>query len=906
MKAVGDLQVLQGENQGLHLGLSFATDLGIREGMVLYGVALVPENPKKSTRFGDTEDRLMTLIMTPLPHASWPRLIRMSVTIDPRPGSLFTLIKALNSLRIFPRYIEDVTGTDLAHVEPYSPSRGVLKLDKSARRDDAILPSATLVLELPQIQDRPKSPEDDLYPLHSALSRVLSSPQASAEAILKLEEALAKEAGEYERKVTVQWISPMATLNKLHKLAVTVEKLRVSRSADGIKLQISLLPWRHELWPPSSTVPHSGPATVTSQPVLAMPSLDSDERIIACYFYQNTDRLVVQFEMTTPAFGLEHLWWEYIYGCVRDAKGTVLGSANTARINGRWGTLRCTAMFPLKDDPSHLQENVKPILDCFRKLQGDISETGRFGDFKKQLEKEHQRIAAEILPVEAQSNWTKKSRNFSSQLERLVVHDHSENTTAPRFSNEFAENPFSFTLPLGLETYNKLYGDPKTEEATRTRRRLAETIIEKLMNTPGENVAIVGAHRAGKTTVLRLVYDLLIERLKEDSGVPTLIPIKINASVTPPYLFFNTILEETSKLKEEISKLEQSSTQEEISKVEEISRGARRIVKLSQIQNNISTIIRALSKGTKINLGLAELDVEETTKALIELPQAETVAGDSRLRYLAATLKAEQRDILAEFLRASLQSLSSALKSGPSNNLRLVVIMDEFSESTAWGNDPRVLAVWRYAIESDEFSSIKWLFSTTRSIKEVSSYSPVTNIFFEVNVGSLRKEESAKMIDAFSVTGWKKELDGGTKLRPVITHPARRFLINVTSSLPYLLQVSCYHIYDGATRTSFPLINKALCRKTILGRVLPEMADYLEHQWHQIPESAQRFIRESLPKDIKSPDKFLEVFDQLWNVDLDRMPAGSLKALDRSGLRGEDGRCVAPLVAAWLLSREMQ
>ncbi|MBW8878884.1 MAG: hypothetical protein JF614_28350, partial [Acidobacteria bacterium] len=142
-------------------------------------------------------------------------------------------------------------------------------------------------------------------------------------------------------------------------------------------------------------------------------------------------------------------------------------------------------------------------------------------------------------------------------------------------------------------------------------------------------------------------------------------------------------------------------------------------------------------------------------------------------------------------------------------------------------------------------------------------------------------------------------------LQPVITHPARTFLISVTSSLPYLLQVSCYHIYDRATRTSFPLINKELCRKTILVKVLPEMADYLERQWSKIPESAQRFIVESLPTAL-SPDEFLRFFDDRWIVDLDRMPPGSLKALDRSGLRGEDGRCVAPLVAAWLLSRQMQ
>jgi hypothetical protein len=104
------------------------------------------------------------------------------------------------------------------------------------------------------------------------------------------------------------------------------------------------------------------------------------------------------------------------------------------------------------------------------------------------------------------------------------------------------------------------------------------------------------------------------------------------------------------------------------------------------------------------------------------------------------------------------------------------------------------------------------------------------------------------------------------------------------------------------------LINKTLCRKIILAKVLPEMADYLEHQWSQVPEAAQQFIVESLetlPKELRSPNDFMRFFN-LWEVNLGRMPPGSLKALDRSGLRGEDGRCVAPIVGAWLLSRGMQ
>ena len=168
-------------------------------------------------------------------------------------------------------------------------------------------------------------------------------------------------------------------------------------------------------------------------------------------------------------------------------------------------------------------------------------------------------------------------------------------------------------------------------------------------------------------------------------------------------------------------------------------------------------------------------------------------------------------------------------------------------------------------------------------------------------MGSLPDGESDRLIDAFSFTAWRD--DPGGKLRPVITHPARVFLKEATSGLPYLLQVACYHIYDRSTRADFPLINKALCRRVILTKVLREIAEYLEHQWAQIPDAARKVILDSLAAMPKDPDEFLRFFDRWKGVELD-MPPGSFKALDRSGLRGDDGYCVAPLVAAWLLSNE--
>jgi len=884
MKRVGDFRILEPKDADFSIDESFATALGIREGSVLYGISLTHAAAHKETSETssdrDVENRLMTLIVTPFPRTSWSRLVRMSVTLDPKPGSLFELVSALNNMKLFTRHVEDVTGTTLSGVSTYRPAFA----DDTDTQDRALLPSATFVLEIPSPGEAGHTDE-----LHAALTDVLHDARTSSAAIPKFQARLRELCA---REISIQWISPMATLNKLSQEKVRVEKIGVVRSALTGKLQVSLLPWQRQLWRSDLALPFREHPADRKDLILAMASLDSDEKVIAWYFYEYDKRLVVQFEMTTPAYGMEHVWFEYIYGCVKDAGGSVLGSSSSARIDGSWGTLRCTAMFPLTESATTSKEieNVKSIVHCFRKLQGNRSSTQEFKDHETRLARERDAIEPLLFSEDAsRQRWSKKSLNSLSQLDQLIVWDPFAGSTVPRFSNLFAQNPFSFTTPLRLESYRKLYADLDSADKERTRRRLAGTIIDRLSQTPGENIALVGAHRAGKTTVLNLVYDLLAQRLEEEKkdSQPKLIPVRLYSPMTPPHLLFVAIMEEISKLGKE-------APEEAATLAQSLRPHVSRFTQLAQ----------AALHSTEFNLlGLLTFKPGDFVE---KLDRGES-SGTERLRSLLVKVNEERTEALPEFLRISLLSLRDALDAMESEGqFRLVVMMDEFSESWGWG-DARTLSVWRQAIESSEFSRIKWLFSTTRPVKDAADYSPITNILYEVNVGSLRPEESERMIDAFSVTAWArdKETNGDGRLRPVITHPARRFLIHATSSLPYLLQVSCYHIYDRATRTDFPLINKALCRKVILTKVLPEIADYLERQWSQVPESAQRFILDSLPKRLRTPEEFLKEY-YVWEIDDARMPPGSLKALDRSGLRGEDGRCVAPLVAAWLLSRDMR
>jgi hypothetical protein len=936
MKKIAEkFQIITSNDLYLELDSALAATVAVREGDVLYAIPLVHKEYEKLRYNIETDRRLMTLIATPFHHESWQGLLRLSVTIDPQPGSLFRLVQAFNLLQIEIRYIEDVTGTRLSDLD-INP----LGYSQESSVNDSFFPSAMLVVEvLEEASGALQEADTDLKQFHAILREIIDTQKTRIEELTFIENVLSKKCG---RKVSIRWISPMAPLNFLSHLfkqevaSLKLEEVQVGKMPTGPKdsrglLQTGILPWRRMLWPVDTGVPNSGAISRESvdDSLLVMTSSDSDEKIIAWYFYEYSKNLVIYFELVAPASGLEQLWWEYIYDCVQRANGTVLGSRSSARLRGRWVTLYCTAMFSL---PSPLSENytekeaetsnnvISGIVDCLRELQGDRSYSQEWTVFQARLSK-----------AIAQS-WRKVSQNYKSQLERVIVWDPYSDSVVPRFPGLFAENPFSFTLPLELATYDSLYeGFPESEigsrrnldsssraevDKKRTRRRLAKAIIGKLSQSPGENIAIVGAHRTGKTTVLNLVYDLLREggfsrEFQRPAGRVNLIPIRINASTTPPYRFFFSVLEGIAALEKDQAK------------------GIREL--LPQLKNLVSSLGKALED---IEIGLAigggEIKIKKKLNN-IEKSEAMAILRGSRLRNILSQIKNNEGEIRSEFLKLSLAALHTSLlalsksEGSTTDETRVVVIVDEFSEVSdvegssgsgfaGWGNS-NVLAVWRHACESREYSSIKWLISTTRSVREAGKYSPLTNIFFEWNVGPLEPDESRRMIDAFSVTAWQNELQDGrrsSRLRPIITFLARDLLIKVTSGLPYLLQVSCYHIYDKATRSEFPVINKALCRKIIITKVLPELADYLEHQWGQIPEEARRFIKDSLPKptpknpgdqeDLGHPvDGFLRSIDD-WSIDLDRMPPGSLKALNRSGLRGDDQRCVAPLVAAWLLT----
>lgn len=928
MKVVGRLQILRETDTVLAIDPEIISAARLRPHSMLEAIVLLPPEPPTPQETADAAGSgngdpisRVTLIATPLPESSWGNLVRMSATLDPRPGSLRKMMEVLNDLHLRCRYVETINDVDLLGRKLFALDLAEYPLGEAStpgatdgedrkRLSNLIIPSTLVVLELPENHETLElEPETrDVHALLRKLADELTDETGNEQGMARslLRTLLSRKIDSVE----VDWISPMSTLNRLHRrLNPDPEKQgkrwfsrRLSvESAERDLLRLDLLPFRHILW--DIGVLPVPPYYRPRASAFVKAFVDSDEKVLCWDFYPlandpaHFDHLVVQFDLKTPSRGREHLWWHWVYKCVEQAGGNILASASTTRVDGGWTSLQTTVVFPLQEDAAPGGPgDIGKIINCFRKLQGRRGFTLHYKELIGSLEKQPPEDARGLNRDPSKSD----EDRHQSLLQNVDVWDSSEQPTSRirSFLERFAPNPFNFTNPLDLVRYKQLYGDSSlnrdaetpvksaaaSSELLQSRRRLAMRIIQKIAGEPGENIAIVGAHRAGKTTVLNLVHDIL-ERGEPEATGAALTPVRINAALDPPYMFLPAI----------VRSLQQASLKKEPGKRNAIGKNAAIILD------------RLTEAASELEIGL---------EPLLDLPWAISVKGvmalirsgasqppATRTEMEAQRLESSDASAILEFLRTSLELLRAALdvKKDPK---QLLIIVDEFSESSRWGHE-QALPFWRYVIESREFHQIKWLISTSRPIKETSGYSPITNVLHEFNVGPLPHEESEKLLDAFSAHSWSKNpLQVGSAsdneiLHPVLMQHARFLLLEITSRLAYLVQVVCYHVYDRATRTYIPLINRNLCIEIVCEYVLPELSDYFEHQWSQVREEDRKRLLAFLPSNT-SQKEFLRNLDS-WTENVQDLPQGLRKSLERLGLRGDDSHIVAPLVACWLL-----
>ena len=217
---------------------------------MLHGLAVVPfeqdiSKPKESLEktkedHEKTEEDLealhpsVSIVMSPLPIPSWSNLVRMSVTVDPVPGSLHEVLKALNSIHLHCRHMESTNGLDLNKFRVYHSSMRASpnpsEIDGHAEdvaRPDLIIPSTLLWIELPY--EPPGCLAQEILTLHRQLRNLIENPAqdqyepknllASILSAALTERSLDRETNSLTPiKVSVDWISPLATLNRLGRL----------------------------------------------------------------------------------------------------------------------------------------------------------------------------------------------------------------------------------------------------------------------------------------------------------------------------------------------------------------------------------------------------------------------------------------------------------------------------------------------------------------------------------------------------------------------------------------------------------------------------------------------------------------------------------------------------------------
>lgn len=879
-----------------------------------------------------------TIIASPFPTSSWSKLLRLSVIRESKPRSAHALLRALRSLGLACRFIEVIQPIALGNMELFTP-RHVPRYSATSPRSssNAVMTPIDAVIELSAKLDSTPDGYATTFPMaiHAAsrqlqetlrqlIENAHSHPDGAdvAQARDQLTGAFEslRTAGVVEGFTRVASLKPMHTLNALaaryakeDRLGWAREKIRIGRRerkrSRSKTLTFDVSPWHALLWHQSEQLPDERPeAAENAHKLLAISYADSEEKLVCWNFFDLRQRVVAEFDVAVPSDISDFVWREWVYEVVGASGGDVISSYTSPRL--RDGVLVCAlvVVFPFVESVADGGVgDVARLLECFDELLGSRGHGTKFNELRKRMPRTYHHAAQHALGSVLGEELLKGTANHTRIVlspvrmwsppvdpDALVAlpepHSPSESgrpqpTKRTRYRDRFKSNPFAFTRPMTLATYDAVYDSTaatslRTGPFSRqkdTRRAVATQIVQSLV-LRNENVAVIGAHRCGKSTVLNMVEDMLLKEPsaqsspgrsdgRHSSAPPTaaaaqrFIPIRINAAITPVSEFHQAIAE-----------------------------GLIRSAEVSGPRTNLIETVR--DAFTAVLRSDAQVE--------IAVPGMKIAAGGGEKpdpRSIEEYLANARTASTTKSIRDALRWLNDALtRTGKSETWQAegppcaLVIIDEVGDGVLLEKSDAATAAWRSVMESSTYEGIRWLVASTRPMHYGFTYSPVSNVFREQNLGCLSEEEAHRLLDAFGSTQ-----EG--KLSPVLTPRAREALLAWTGRLPFILQVASSYLFERATTRELPVITESMCKRTLSETVAMQMSDYFSQQWLAFGEDIQSEIMQALSV-YKRPLDALTLEQKSRPV---RFRPASRRALSRSGFEDAEGG-IAPLAAFWLLS----
>lgn len=696
MKLSGEIQLLEAPSTRFRISNRIADALGIHAESLLY-VALITN--RVDTPEARKSPRETLVLASPFPTQCWGRLVRASILLEPKAGEYHRLLQKLNELRLYVRHVSAIDSFVL-QAESFLNNR----TPSLFAPDVGIPPAVVVTLEVPfgRAEDRTNllhwtlrrlAYEDLLPPAEpdpANAGDTRSTRQRAREALRSALSALS---------CGIEWVSSMRTVNAIaahwkrenlapHCACVPVQKVGLERGhavtadPEAEALEVDAMTIRDGLWPHQrDKLDRVHEAEVSPNRTFAIGYADSDDRALYWHVLPSKDRAVARFEMAFPSGGMEPFFLGEVFETVSGSMtgGNVLSAELSPRLRARevrrsdmggsWATTSITATFPTRT-----REEIAGLVATFRRLQ----RVGHGPAGKLQAAAREFRSVAIDSCIEDASE-----REYQHKLEPRAAMTLRE----VRLYHEPFNGLRSTALLSGPNPFTPTHTSEIVDTPDTSRSRLASRICDGLCEERPQNVAIVGAYRSGKTSLLRAI----VKRLKARGDIQD---FWVDGVVAPPVGLALAVASWYSRE--------------------------------SELQD-VGAALKRLADNLGVPDGEAPRSVEQVPAFLDRLGSAET-------------------PLQAQLLLKELLSFVKRLV----GDKRCVVLIDEVSEG-AGAEGSQGLATWRVMMEEPDFRRFGWLVSAARSLKEAAPYSPLINIFTEYNLLALDANEADALIDRFGV-----------------------------------------------------------------------------------------------------------------------------------------------------------